>query len=264
MFSGEICVTMSSISAEKLDPLPGFAVLLRALRARIRANRNRNGRGATRPVPRTDTSESLAPISPTEGHLLGETSSKGPAAVEPILRVRLGPMAKQGGVMEITRNQYYLAGLVLLFLGIQFRMIETVEFSPEFTQFMAERTGHPLAAVNAATQSLTQAERPMVKKSVRPPEWVGWALLSFGSVLILHSWAMKRPDGLIRVKLREIDLARVLVPNCAFVNRQRAKAIENRFCPILDYFCASSRERTSCQPKAEGVRPIARAAISGW
>jgi hypothetical protein len=97
--------------------------------------------------------------------------------------------------MEITRNQYYLAGLVLFFLGIQFRMIETVELSPECTQFLAERTGHPLAAVSATTQSLTQTEKPTVKKTVRPPDWIGWSLLSIGTVLVLHSWAMQKPSG---------------------------------------------------------------------
>jgi hypothetical protein len=98
-------------------------------------------------------------------------------------------------MMEITRNQYYLAGLVLLFLGIQFRMIDTIDLTPDFTQFLAERTGHPLAAVSATAQSMTQADKPPVKKTIRPPEWLGWSLLSIGSVLILHSWAMKRPDG---------------------------------------------------------------------
>ena len=27
-------------------------------------------------------------------------------------------------------------------------MIDTVDLTPEFTQFLAERTGHPVAAVN--------------------------------------------------------------------------------------------------------------------
>jgi hypothetical protein len=94
--------------------------------------------------------------------------------------------------MEITRNQYYMAGLILLFLGIQFRMVETIEFTPEFTQFLAERTGHPLAAVSATTQSLTQSERPLVKKTAKPPEWLGWSLLSLGVIFVLHSWAMPK------------------------------------------------------------------------
>jgi hypothetical protein len=97
--------------------------------------------------------------------------------------------------MEITRNQYYLAGLVLFFLGIQFRMIETIELTPEFTQFLAERTNHPLAAVSATTQALASTNKPVVKKVVQPPDWLGWALLSTGIILVFHSWGMPKPSG---------------------------------------------------------------------
>src|SRR3990172_1713154 len=95
--------------------------------------------------------------------------------------------------MDITRNQYFFAGLACLLLGIQFRMVDSIELTPEFTQFLAERTGHPLASVSAATQTLTQLESPPVKKTLRPPDWIGWSLISLGSVLILHSWGMKKP-----------------------------------------------------------------------
>jgi hypothetical protein len=95
--------------------------------------------------------------------------------------------------MEISRNQYFLIGLVLLFVGIELRMIDTVELKPEFTQFLADRTRHPLAGVTAATQSLMASDKPVVHQVVRPPEWLGWSLMSFGAVLILHSWAMKKP-----------------------------------------------------------------------
>jgi hypothetical protein len=95
--------------------------------------------------------------------------------------------------MEISRNQYYLIGLVILFVGIQFHAIDTIELTPELTQFLAERSGQPVAAVSAA-RSITQPLTPSgVKKTVRPPEWLGWSLMSIGAVLILHSWAMKKP-----------------------------------------------------------------------
>lgn len=94
--------------------------------------------------------------------------------------------------MDITRNQFFFAGLLCLLLGAQFRLVESVELTGEFTQFLAERTGHPLASVNAATQSLTQSEQPLVKKVIRPPDWLGWSLISIGSVLVLHSFGMKK------------------------------------------------------------------------
>ncbi len=96
--------------------------------------------------------------------------------------------------MDVNRNQYFLVGLVVLFFGLQVRFVDSYVLTPEFTQILAERTGHPLAAVNAATAVVTPSQTPLARKTVRPPEFVGWALLSFGSVLILHSLSMKRPE----------------------------------------------------------------------
>jgi hypothetical protein len=98
-------------------------------------------------------------------------------------------------MMDITRNQFFFAGLLVLLLGVQFRMVESFELNAPFTQFLAERTGHPLASVNEATQTLTQSDKAMARKLVRPPDWIGWSLMSFGSVLILHSWGMKKPGS---------------------------------------------------------------------
>ncbi|MCE5267106.1 MAG: hypothetical protein LLG00_04400 [Planctomycetaceae bacterium] len=97
--------------------------------------------------------------------------------------------------MDLTRNQFFFAGLLCLMLGAQFKMVESFELTPDFTQFLAERTGHPLAAVNSAIQTATQSDKPPAKKVCRPPDWLGWSLISVGSVLVLHSLGMKKPGG---------------------------------------------------------------------
>ncbi|KKK54989.1 hypothetical protein LCGC14_3079120, partial [marine sediment metagenome] len=89
-------------------------------------------------------------------------------------------------MMDMNRNHWFLVGVVVLLLGVQFRIADTFVLTPEFTQFLAERTGHPLASVNAATQSWTASEKPLAKKPVHPPEWLGWFLGSIGMVCILH------------------------------------------------------------------------------
>ncbi len=96
-------------------------------------------------------------------------------------------------MMDITRNQWFFAGLVLLLLGLEFNMVETFQLNGKFSQLLAERTNHPVASVNAATPALLQSDNPPVQKIWNPPEWLGWSLLSIGSVLILHSWGMKKP-----------------------------------------------------------------------
>jgi len=95
--------------------------------------------------------------------------------------------------MDITRNQYFFAGLLCLLVGGQLLMIESANLTPEFTLFLAERTGHPLASMGAASQSLSQSDKPTVKKTIHPPDWIGWAMISIGAVLVLHSWGMKKP-----------------------------------------------------------------------
>jgi hypothetical protein len=95
-------------------------------------------------------------------------------------------------MMDITRNQFFFAGFLCLLMGLQFHTVESAELTPEFTQFLAERTGHPLASVNNAAQNFMQSDKPPAKKTVRPPDWLGWSLVSVGGVLVLHSWAMKK------------------------------------------------------------------------
>lgn len=95
--------------------------------------------------------------------------------------------------MDITRNQYFLMGLLLVFIGIEFRAIESVQFTQEFTQFLARRTNHPAVATTDAVDSLLGTETKVPPKTVIPPEWVGYSFLSLGTVLVLHSLAMPKP-----------------------------------------------------------------------
>jgi hypothetical protein len=98
-------------------------------------------------------------------------------------------------MMEINRNQYFFAGLVILASGFQFRMVDRFVLTPELTQYLAKQTGNPVATVNYATQTLFQNEKAAFTKEVRPPDWIGWALMSIGSVLILHALAMQKPPS---------------------------------------------------------------------
>jgi len=96
--------------------------------------------------------------------------------------------------MEINRNQWFMAGLVLLFLGIQFRFVDSFVLAPDFAQFLAEGTGNRVAAAETTSPLLKPFQNAPAKKTVTPPEWLGWAMLSVGLVLTLQSLAMKRPE----------------------------------------------------------------------
>jgi hypothetical protein len=97
--------------------------------------------------------------------------------------------------MEVNRNQFFMGGLVLLFLGIQFRMIDTFTLNDKVTRFLATRVkviDEPVASAPSAGNSAASASG---RKVVRPPQWVGFAMISLGAVLVLHAMAMQKPGG---------------------------------------------------------------------
>lgn len=98
-------------------------------------------------------------------------------------------------LLDITRNQFFYAGLVLLAIGIQFRFVEAVQLTPEFTQLIGQSTGSPTAAVNSIGQALVQSNRPVLAATIRLPDWIGYFLMSAGAVLVLHALAIRGPSG---------------------------------------------------------------------
>jgi len=90
--------------------------------------------------------------------------------------------------MEFNRNQFMLAGMLVLLVGFQFRSFESFTLNEKATHFIATR----LEGQSASTALVAAAP---AHKVVRPPQWLGWSMMSIGSVLILHSLAMKKPGG---------------------------------------------------------------------
>ena len=95
--------------------------------------------------------------------------------------------------MDITRYHVFLAGIVLVLLGVELRFVDALVLSPKATRFLAEQTGHPVVVASATIESVAGAEPQLPSKIVRPPEWASWFLLSLGSVFVLQSCAMPKP-----------------------------------------------------------------------
>jgi hypothetical protein len=100
--------------------------------------------------------------------------------------------------MDFNRNQFFFLGMFILLIGVQVRMVDTYVLSPETTRFLAERSGNAtVASAGDSAGAFVAANNPvgsMGRKSIRPPEWLGWCLMSVGAVLVLHSLAMPRPS----------------------------------------------------------------------
>jgi len=98
----------------------------------------------------------------------------------------------------MNRNHFFLVGLVLLYVGLQFRFVESFVLNDKSSKFLAQKFG---SAEASGVLNITQAAQRLFPasvstsstRSVTPPEWVGWALLSIGSVLVLHALAMPKP-----------------------------------------------------------------------
>ena len=94
--------------------------------------------------------------------------------------------------MKINRQQYMMIGLILLFVGIQFRMFDSYVLTDEASAFIEERFSKIQQQDPMTSFWVTNAPRP--PRTLRPPQWVGWALLSLGGVLVMHSLALKQPE----------------------------------------------------------------------
>ncbi len=95
--------------------------------------------------------------------------------------------------MELNRNQYFFLGIVILLLGLQFRVVSSYILTDEATQFLAERSN--ASSTHSTMVTFASDLGSTSHKVIRPPDWLGWCLISVGSVLILHSLAIRGPGS---------------------------------------------------------------------
>ncbi|MCE9555035.1 MAG: hypothetical protein K8T91_16905 [Planctomycetes bacterium] len=96
--------------------------------------------------------------------------------------------------MEFNRNQYFMIGLVLLFIGIELRMVDSFTLNERSSKFVTEKFGSQSEQTMAPLMAMAGGSAGS-RRVIKPPQWLGWCIISVGSVLILHSLAMKRPGG---------------------------------------------------------------------
>ena len=99
--------------------------------------------------------------------------------------------------MELNRNHYLALGLFILLIGIQFRMVESFVLNDSTSKFISTQFKKPdPQPTGIAMLSLPRPQTiNAAPKIIQPPEWLGWALMSVGGVLILHALAMGKPEG---------------------------------------------------------------------
>lgn len=97
--------------------------------------------------------------------------------------------------MEFNRYHYFIVGLIVLLVGIQLRLVESYLLNEETTRWLMQQSNDPAVQVAKTATELLPAAAGGPRKTVVPPDWLGWALISIGSVLVLHSLALPKPGG---------------------------------------------------------------------
>lgn len=95
--------------------------------------------------------------------------------------------------MDLNRNQFFFIAVFLVLLGVQFRMVGTYVLTPETTRFLAERAQQGADPVGTLAGTTPELPATLPPKSVAPPDWLGWCLISVGAVLFFHSLTMSKP-----------------------------------------------------------------------
>jgi len=94
--------------------------------------------------------------------------------------------------VDLNRNQFFFLGIMVLLIGLQFRLVSEYVLTDDATKFLAQRVQATQSDRSLATFASDFGVLP--RKVIRPPEWLGWCLISVGAVIVLQSLAMKRPD----------------------------------------------------------------------
>jgi hypothetical protein len=95
--------------------------------------------------------------------------------------------------MQFTRNRYFMAGALLILLGIQFRLVQSFTLNEPATRTLAKITKqNPVASNSPTMTSFLMQVYPNPKMKVEPPRWLGLAMVAVGAVVALHAMAMPR------------------------------------------------------------------------
>lgn len=95
--------------------------------------------------------------------------------------------------MDFDRNRYFMFGVLIFLLGIQFRMVESFVLNETSTRALARFAKGTQLAANDFSSQMYMNMNPQYKKSVKPPSWLGWALLTVGGVVCLHAMVLPKP-----------------------------------------------------------------------
>ncbi len=94
--------------------------------------------------------------------------------------------------MSMYRNRYFLAGVLLILVGIQFRMVDSFVLNESATKALTRVTESKPFADNSGVDSMLNSAFPTRMKRVEPPRWLGLAFIAVGSIMACHAVAIPK------------------------------------------------------------------------
>lgn len=90
----------------------------------------------------------------------------------------------EGSVMRI--NWFLFFGVLILLLGWQVRKVDQYVLNENSSSYLEARTSQATVSASPYGSYLATTDNSELK-TLQPPEWLGWSLLSVGVVLVLTS-----------------------------------------------------------------------------
>ena len=93
-------------------------------------------------------------------------------------------------------TRFFIFGFLMLLIGVQLRMVDSFVLTPRASQFV-ERNMRQVSVRPDDPYDLNSvllSAGPTPKRTITPPNWLGWAFLSVGGVLLLHAVTIQKLD----------------------------------------------------------------------
>lgn len=110
-------------------------------------------------------------------------------------QLRLAPYGRLApGIpaMTMDRNRYFMLGVILLCLGLQFRLIDSFVLNESSTRALHKVTKSQQADANGMATNVFMQAAPSPKKTLKPPRWLGFVLLTAGGIMTLHALVLPK------------------------------------------------------------------------
>ncbi len=103
-----------------------------------------------------------------------------------------GRLAPGIPAMTMDRNRYFMLGVILLCLGLQFRLIDSFVLNESSTRALHKVTKSQQADANGMATNVFMQAAPSPKKTLKPPRWLGFVLLTAGGIMTLHALVLPK------------------------------------------------------------------------